>query len=52
MRAIFMGVLAMWLMWLLFYITNTEIKECWDYIFFLMVFTVASTSQLIKQAKE
>lgn len=52
MRAIFMGLLGMWVLNLLFRIAGTEIKNEWDYVFFLIVFTVGATSQLIKQAKE
>ncbi|WP_353462194.1 hypothetical protein PYH58_08170 [Mammaliicoccus sciuri] len=52
MRSIFMGLLATWIVSLLFRITNTDIKNEWDYAFFLLVFIVAAISQLIKQAKE
>ncbi len=52
MRAIFMGLLGMWVMNLLFRIADTEIKDEWDYAFFFLVFIVGATSQLIKQVKE
>lgn len=52
MRAIFMGFFGMWIVSLVFRITNTDIKNEWDYAFFLLVFIVGASSQLIKQLKE
>ncbi|MBU0437777.1 hypothetical protein [Staphylococcus succinus] len=52
MRAVVMGILEMWVMSLIFRMTNTDTNDIWVNIFLLLIFAVCAMSQLIKQFKE